>query len=136
MIVSNFFNEVFGYDLYERAFLNFLTHTDKVAESIYKDFQEVAYAICGAALEDNYATVEDTDGKSEFIVSIDEDNISDLKKALYKALDHANNAITDHGTISTSWQCRELDNATLFVERINFADTYDRSDDTIEIEEI
>lgn len=131
-----FFSEILGYDLYDRAFLNFLTHTDKVAESIYKDFQEVAYTICSAALEDNNATIEDTDEKCEFIVSVNEDNISDLKNALYKALDHANNAITDHGTISTSWQCRELDNVTLFVEYINFVDIYDRSDDTIEIEEI
>lgn len=131
-----FFSEILGYDLYDRAFLNFLTHTDKVAESIYKDFQEVAYAICSAALEDNAATIEDTDEKCEFIVSVNEDNISDLKNALYKALDHANNAITDNGTISTSWQCRELDNVTLFVEYINFVDIYDRSDDAIEIEEI
>lgn len=131
-----FFSEILGYDLYDRAFLNFLIHADKVAESIYKDFQEVAYTICSAALEDNDTTVEDTDGKSEFIVSVNEDNISDLKNALYKALDNANNAITDNGTISISWQCRELDNVTLFVEYINFVDIYDRSDDTIEIEEI
>lgn len=131
-----FFSEILGYDLYEKAFLNFLIHTDRVAESIYKDFQEVAYTICSAALENNCAIVEDTDGKSEFIVSVSKDNISDLKNALHKALDNANNAITDHGTISTSWQCKELDNATLFVEYINFANIYDSYDDSIEIEEI
>lgn len=131
-----FFSEIIGYDLYDKAFLDFAESADKFAESIYKDFQEVAYSICRAALENNCDIIEDVDDKSEFIVSIDEDSINDLENELYKALDTANNAITDNGTISISWQCKELDNVTLFAECINFADIYDSSNYAIEIEEI
>lgn len=131
-----FFSEIIGYDLYDKAFLDFVESADKFAESIYKDFQEVAYSICGAMLENNCDIIEDIDGKSEFIVSIDEDSINDLENELYKALDTANNAITDNGTISISWRCKELDNIALFVECINFEDIYDSSDYAIEIEEI
>lgn len=131
-----FFSEILGYDLYDKAFLDFVESANEFVESIYKDFQEVAYSICNAALENNCDIIEDIDGKSEFIVSIDEDSINDLENELYKALDTANNAITDNGTISISWQCKELDNVTLFAECVNFEDIYDSSNYVIEIEEI
>lgn len=131
-----FFREVLGYDLLDTAFLIFLEESTYFGEDLYENFQNVAHDKCETVLENMCDTVESGDDFSEFIVSIDEDNIDDLENELYKALDVANSEVTNDGTISFTDKCEELDNAVLFEQHINFSDIYDDFYEPVEIEEI
>lgn len=131
-----FFREVLGYDLLEGAFLSFLEESTYFGEKLYANFQNAAHDKCEAVLESMCDTVESGDDFSEFIVSIDEDNIDNLENELYKALADANSKVTNDGTISFVDRCEELDNAILFEQHFNFEDIYDDFYEPVEIEEI